>query len=561
MSMSDVSSGSEQKVLVIDDDPAQLATLADILEEEGFLPITCSTGGEALAACGDDVNVAILDLRLPDIDGISLLRELRAKNPNIMAIINTAYATIDSAVSAVNAEVFAYVRKMGSVEELLAHLHRAFHMHFARYSGELEEAVKARTAELVKANEELRNEIAERKRAEDERLQMEHKMQQAQKLESLGVLAGGLAHDFNNLLTGILGNAGLARLDLGEESAAVDCLVDIETTAQRAAELCQQMLAYSGRGTSYVEVLSLTDLVQEMAGLLEVSIPKKVELKYQFNDEMPPIEGDATQLRQVVMNLITNASDSIGDGSGAVVVATGVRDCDERYLSSTYLNEGLKPGPYVFFEVTDTGCGMAEETVLKIFDPFFTTKVTGRGLGLAAVLGIVHNHQAAVRIKSEIDVGTTFTVLFPPCSGQIIEEEPAADDTSEWKSRGTILIADDEPSVRNVSTRILARADFVVLSAENGQQAVEAFHKNQKVIRAVILDVSMPVLSGEEVVREIRKVDKRVPILLASGYSVAEAELRFGDLQIAAFVQKPFRPRDLLRAVRSAIGEGDKPSG
>ena len=263
----------------------------------------------------------------------------------------------------------------------------------------------------------LVRDITGTKQMAEERLRLEGQLQHAQKLESLGVLAGGIAHDFNNLLTGVLGNAEIALTDLPPEAPARTQLQAISTAAQRAAELTKQMLAYSGKGRFVVQHLNLSTLVEEMANLLEVSISKKAVVSYNFARDLPPIEADATQIRQIIMNLMTNGSEAIGSTSGSISVSTGVMEADRPYLSETYLDEQLPEGCYVYLEVSDTGCGFEAETMGKLFDPFFTTKFTGRGLGLAAVLGIVRGHGGAVKVSSEPARGSTFRVLVPMLGG------------------------------------------------------------------------------------------------------------------------------------------------
>jgi PAS domain S-box-containing protein len=268
--------------------------------------------------------------------------------------------------------------------------------------------------------------VTERKRAEQERRELEAQIQHAQKLESLGVLAGGIAHDFNNLLAVIIGNADLALRDLSDVSPARPSIDEIKTAGMRATKLTNQMLAYSGRGRFAVTALNLNELVEEMGRLLEVSISKKISLYYDLAAELPTVEADVAQMQQLVMNLITNASEAIGDDAGAVVVRTGVIEADPAYLSATYLGKDLPPGPYVYLEVADTGCGMDADAQSKIFDPFYTSKFTGRGLGLSAVLGIMRGHRGAIRIDSKVGEGTTFRLLLPCSAGPADQEgEPA----------------------------------------------------------------------------------------------------------------------------------------
>ena len=381
---------------------------------------------------------------------------------------------------------------------------------------------------------------------------LESKLLSAQKLESLGVLAGGIAHDFNNLLVGVLGNAGLARSDLPPESRAHEAIDDIETAAMRASELTRQLLAYAGKARFVIGKIDPRRLVEEMGHLLSAVIGKGVVLRYQFGNGVPPIEGDATQLRQVVMNLITNASDAIGERSGIITVATSLLEVDRAYLKETLLDDELSPGYYVCLQVSDTGMGMSNETQARIFEPFFSTKFTGRGLGLAAVLGIMRGHRGAIKVYSELGRGTTFKMLLPPAEGTADVRE-AGPPVEAHPDSGTILVVDDEDTVRSVMKRILVRAGYTVLTAEDGIEGVAAFRAHRQEIRAVILDVTMPRMGGEEAYRQLRQIDPEVRVLLASGYSEQEATSQFAGKGLMGFVEKPFTPQTLLEKVRITL--------
>lgn len=385
------------------------------------------------------------------------------------------------------------------------------------------------------------------------RAQLEEQIQQAQKLESLGVLAGGIAHDFNNLLLGILGNADLALMELSSTSPGRPYIEDLVAAAQRAAELCRQMLAYSGKGKFVVEGLSLTRLIEEMQHLLEASVSKNVVLKHRLQTDLPEIEADAAQMRQVFVNLITNASDAIGERSGVITVTTGVMNCDAAYLSETYLDEGLPEGDYVFCEVSDTGTGMDAETRKRIFDPFFTTRFAGRGLGLPAVLGIVRAHRGALKVYTEPGEGTTIKVLFPVLAAEAREAPPAESAPSVWRGTGAILFVDDEAPIRHVGARILEKAGFTVLTAANGREGVRLYREHQDRIVLVILDMTMPHMSGADAFREMRRINGAVRVLLSSGYNEHEATDRFAGKGLAGFIQKPYRSSQLIDKVRAAL--------
>ena len=408
--------------------------------------------------------------------------------------------------------------------------------------------------------------VTDAKRAEEQRLSLERQMQHAQKLESLGVLAGGIAHDFNNLLMTILGNADLALFELSPYAPARENIEEIEKASKQAAELAKQMLAYSGKGRFVIKPIDLREIVEEMAHLLKVSISKKATLKYNFADNLPPIDGDATQIRQIIMNLITNASEAIGDNVGVISLSTGTMECDRAYLDGGYeilrtgLDEPLPEGRYVYLEVSDTGCGMDNEAIEKVFDPFFTTKFAGRGLGLAAVLGIVRGHHGTINIYSELGKGTTFKILFPaselPVSDDAIQKQNGSK-AATWRGRGTILLADDEKSVFDVGKKMLNKMGFSVLTATDGREAVEVFRKHADQIDCVLLDLTMPHMDGEQAFRELRRIRPDVKVILSSGYNEQDATQHFGAKGLAGFIQKPY-VMATLRAKLMEVLPGDK---
>lgn len=414
----------------------------------------------------------------------------------------------------------------------------------------LEQSVEQRTRELADANERLRAEIRERERLEEQRF--EARLQHTQKLESLGVLAGGIAHDFNNLLVGMLGNAGLALLELPEKSPARPAVEQIETAARRAAELTHQLLAYSGKGRFVVGPVDLSKLVSEMLDLLEVSISKKVELQCSFDEALPMIRADASQLRQVIMNLITNASDALGEKPGVVTLRTGSLVVDRRFLEDTWASEAVPEGRYVFLEVTDTGQGMDASIKERMFDPFFTTKSTGRGLGLASILGIVRGHKGLIRVDSEPGVGTAIKVLMPVSGKAPASETAPPSELLSWEGGGTVLVADDEEIVRRMIAATLERSGFGVIQAVDGCECLELFKERPEEIDLVILDLTMPHLSGEETFRELRRIRPDIPVLLASGYNEQETN-HLADKELASFLQKPFGPHDLLEKMRGLL--------
>ncbi|WP_310571044.1 response regulator [Gemmatimonas sp.] len=404
--------------------------------------------------------------------------------------------------------------------------------------------------------EQLDREIGRRQAAEEERRKLEAQMLQTQKLESLGVLAGGIAHDFNNLLTGIIGFSDLARLELPHESSTRSYLDEAVNGARRAAELTQQMLAYSGKGKFVVGPVRITGLVEEITRLLEVSISKKCVLRYDLMVDQPPCLADATQLRQVIMNLIINASEAIGERSGVISLTTGAMWCERDYLAETYLDEGLREGLYLTLEVADTGVGMSPEVRARIFDPFYTTKFTGRGLGLAAVLGIVRGHGGAIRVYSEAGRGTTFKILLPAVTDAVMPNAFAAPTGDAWRGSGTVLVVDDEESVRALSRHMLERMGYEVVLAADGREGVAAFKSIADRTPVVLLDLTMPHLDGAAAFREMRRIDPDVRVVLMSGYNEHAVAPQFAGKGLEGFVQKPFQ-YDELQATMKRVTAGD----
>jgi two-component system, cell cycle sensor histidine kinase and response regulator CckA len=392
-----------------------------------------------------------------------------------------------------------------------------------------------------------------------ERKRIEAQMQHAQKLESLGVLAGGIAHDFNNLLVGILGNTSLALMDVGPESELHEILHDVETAALRAAELTKQMLAYSGRGRFVVRPLDVSALVEEMAHLLQSSISKRAALRFDFAPDVPTVEADATQLRQVVMNLITNASDALNGENGEIVLRTSVCWADREALHSPYLDYEPEPGAYALLEVSDTGIGMTAETLQRIFDPFFSTKFTGRGLGLAATLGIVRGHRGTISVESAPGEGTTFRVYLPLAldgarDGAASSGREATDaGLPHPVAAGVALVVDDDPTVSGVARQMLERRGFEVIVAADGREGLAHFHQRRGELRLALVDLTMPRMGGEELVDAIRAVDGALPVVLMSGYSEGEVAGRFPPSVVSACIQKPFRFEELDAVLRTAL--------
>ncbi len=396
--------------------------------------------------------------------------------------------------------------------------------------------------------------VTEARLAEQEQRKMEARIQQSQKLESLGILAGGIAHDFNNLLMAILGNADLALTDLSTASPARPYLESIDQASRRAASLCQQMLAYSGKGRFVIETLNLNEVLREMTHMLEVSISKKAVLKFNMDENLPSVEADATQIRQILMNLITNASEALEEQSGVIAISTSAVVCSQDDLAGISLDEHLPEGLYVCIEVSDTGCGMNATTQHKMFDPFFTTKFTGRGLGMAAVLGIVRGHKGAIKVTSTVGEGTTIRVLLPAREDLISPVgQPDSKRTEDWIGSGTLLIAEDEEHVRTLTKSMLERLGFTVLAASNGLEAVDIYRSKRKDIVCVLLDLTMPGMDGEETFHELRKINKAVRVVITSGYNEQRVTEQFAGKGLAGFIQKPYTLRSLRENLQKTL--------
>jgi PAS domain S-box-containing protein len=389
------------------------------------------------------------------------------------------------------------------------------------------------------------SDITELKRAET-------RLREAQKLESLGLLAGGVAHDFNNLLVGVIGNASLAQEWLPEGNPAAELLEGVIKSGEQAAHLTRQMLAYSGKGKFVVEPLDLSSLIPEMSGLVRPSISKKIPLHLDLAPDLPPIEADRGQVQQVFMNLALNAAEAIGSHDGVISVRTGVEDVDERYLRLHPAVATLRPGKHVCLEVRDTGCGMDEATMAKIFDPFYTTKFLGRGLGLAAVAGILRGHKGAISVSSAPGKGSCFTVLLP-AAAHAGGERPAPAGDPAIQGAGTVLVVDDESVVRETAKRALERHGYTVLVAESGLAAIDVFRRHPGEIALVVLDLSMPLMSGEETLPELRKIRPHAKVAVSSGYSEAETMALFKGQKVSGFIQKPYTSKGLAEKVKAWI--------
>jgi signal transduction histidine kinase len=391
----------------------------------------------------------------------------------------------------------------------------------------------------------------------ESRLRLERKLLEAQKLESLGLLAGGIAHDFNNLLAGIGGNAALCRMKLIPSSPLHEHLHKIQTTCHRAAELCKQMLAYAGKGKFQVVPLDLSALVSETTRLLHTTANKKAEIKLELTPELPAVLADPSQLQQIVMNLVSNAADAIGNCPGEIRLKTGTMWAGRSDFASAVHAPNLPEGDYVWLEVEDNGCGMPAEILARIFDPFFTTKVASRGVGLAAVLGIVRGHHGALLVESSPGKGSVFRLLFPASACTVQEPQvrdgAMAPQPTKWRGSGKVLVVDDEEVVRKVLAALLQEFGFDPVEAPDGRAALSLCAAGKETFRLVLLDLTMPLMDGSETLTALRRIYPGLPVVFMSGYSEQEASVRVGDDTRSVFLQKPFLPNQLKQKLWSIL--------
>ncbi len=519
------------KVLLVEDEEYAGRFLSDILTARGYDVTWRPNAEEAWEVYQREVHpLVILDWVLPGMSGVELCRHMREEpyGETSVILMVTVRNHPDELQEILEAGADDYLSKPVNLGLL---------------------DVRLTIAERGVKNHALRKQV------EKERRHLEAQIQHTQKLDGLGVLAGGIAHDFNNLLTSIVANAGLARMELPSDSPVQPNIEQIETAGERAAELTNQLLTYSGKKQPVKEPLDLSHLIDEMGHLLKTVISKGAVLEYHFHDDLPAIKGDSSQVCQVVMNLITNASEALGEKNGIIQISSGILEADRSYLSEILLGEDLPEGRYVFLEVSDTGVGMDEEIKSRIFDPFFTTKSTGHGLGLATLFGIIRGHQGAIEVQSEPGRGTSFKVLFPRMGPPGTVRAGISSKIQDWRGSGVILVIDDEDGVRAVLKIMLEKFGFTTLTASDGPEGVEIFRRHVDEIRAVVLDWTMPHMNGEAVFKEIRRIHPDACVLLSSGYPEEDTSKRFAGDSPAGFLQKPYGPMTLIKMLREVFQE------
>ncbi|MDQ2901417.1 MAG: response regulator, partial [Acidobacteriota bacterium] len=390
---------------------------------------------------------------------------------------------------------------------------------------------------------------------EDQKRQDEA-MLQKQKLESLGVMAGGIAHDFNNLLTGILGNASLLASTSNEEDR--ELAGQIVNASERAADLTRQMLAYSGKGRFVLRSLDISEQVREIQVLIKPMIGNSVEVRLELQERLPRVAADSGQMQQLIMNLLINAAEAMGGEPGVAIVKTSALEIDDAFVERTLSPGAIAPGRYVCLEIRDTGSGMSEETKTKMFDPFFTTKFTGRGLGLAAVSGIVRGHKGALTVDSSPGQGTIFRVFLPAVQDAGVPVKPEPANPRNLRVQGTILLVDDEEAVRKVGRVSLERHGYRVIVAHEGNEAVSIFRAMKDHVALIVLDTTMPVMNGEQALTQLREIRPDIPVIVSSGYNEVEVVGRFAKQGITGFVQKPYSASRLVEEVRSILEKGGR---
>ena len=396
--------------------------------------------------------------------------------------------------------------------------------------------------------------LTESKHAEEEHQKLEHQFHQAQKLESLGVLAGGIAHDFNNILTVIMGYCYMAQNDKIPEQNYKAAFQKIETAGNRATDLCRQMLTYAGKSPMEQTLVNLWLLVDEIVKMLQAAINKNVTIELDLKRGVPEINGDAAQIQQIIMNLIINAADAIGDKNGTIrVILTKMVFEGDQTITDTF-GTVIKAGRYACLEVVDTGSGMDEATMKRIFEPFFTTKFTGRGLGMSAIRGIIKSHEGNLQLTSTPGVGTTFKIFFPVPNVSDNAENSATTVSLAEKTGGTILLVEDEETLRVMGKTMLDAMGFSAMTASNGSEALEIYRERVREIDVILMDLIMPVMGGVEAYHELRNISGTVPIIICSGYSVESVEDVIRNDPYAEFVHKPYKPNELRDVMVGMIG-------
>lgn len=520
------------RILLVEDNDTDAELIGNYIRSEAYLLCdllkrVCTLAEAFQWLQSEEVEIILLDLSLPDTSGFETFELLHQKYPEIPIIVLTGEIDERIALRTLKAGAQDYISKEEVDSKIIG---RAL-----RYTLERHQLQR-------KLNDAYRRQLL------------------SQKLESMGLIAGGVAHDFNNLLAGVSGNAELAQMHADMTPALAQYLQNVVTGCKRGGELCNQLMAYSGKGHLELKVCDLNDMIDELHPLLNVSVLKTVQLEYALDRGIPTIEVDSSQIRQVIMNLITNAADAMENAPGEIVIETGAFRLDPIFMEGNFwASEGMAEWQrYNFVKVEDQGCGMSQETVSRIFDPFFTTKFSGRGLGLAAALGIIQAHSGGIRVESTLGQGTAVWLLLP-CSNKpktVRPEDPQIE--KDWDAEGTILIADDESELLEALGKYHQRLGFKTLLASDGKEALKVFREHSEKVDLVLLDMTMPRMCGKELHRKIMETHPSMPAIIMSGYSEKKIEGDFRKNESLAFIKKPFRFADLKKIIRKMLGSKGK---
>lgn len=495
-------------LLVVDDESAIAKHLKNHLEERHYHVSLAESGEQALEILlRESVNILITDLQMPGMNGLELMGHAKSLQPEIQCVIITGHGDIDTAIEAIQHGAINYLPKPMSLEELDITIEHGMEKIWQGQES------KDKQGELEWRNIQLHQEIVERKRLADERRQLEARILKAQKIESLGVMAGGIAHEFNNLLTCIIGFSELASLKLPPDTSCQGHLQQVLRAARRAARLTKQMLDYSGKGKMLVTPVNLSHILGGMSATIAAALPEGIKMQMQLTENLPPIEADINQLNQLIMNLVTNAGESFPGTEGTVTVETGLTK-DSEHSPFPAASDESPPDLYIYLKIIDTGCGMSEETKSKIFDPFFSTKFQGRGLGMAASLGIVRGHDGAITVDSTPAQGTTVTVIFPCRLQHQAQPQPPSEDNLAAPAKTNILVVDSDPFMRESMSTMLAKHGFTIFTAKDGQEGIELFHQHAEEIDVILLDMAMPHRSGQKAFKQLRQIKPEVQIIL-----------------------------------------------
>ena len=509
-------------IMIVEDEHLIAIDIKKNLENMGYQVASISArASEALEHLKEEKapDLVLMDIYLSgEMDGIAAASEIH-DHYAIPVIFLTAFAESDVVERAREVGAYGYLMKPVGKRELRAMIEIALYKH----------------------------------KTEQDRQQLDECIQRAQKFESLRVMAGGIAHMFNNALHAVLGNLELASMNLPPESPVKYNLREAEKAARKAAELSAQIHVCSGHGFVEHEKLDLTAFVEQVKHLIEAFLPSSVILSLDLASGLPGVMADPAQLRQALFALIWNGVEAIDGNSGIVTIRTSVVECDKDSLSEFQVNGVLEQGQYVFMEVGDTGCGMDRKTALNMFDPFFSTKFTGRGLGLAALLGIVQIHRGGVKVNSEPGKGTSVRVLLPVSKADRSEVKRQSQEIPDWRGSGTVLLVDDEEAVRALGRAMLERVGFSVLTAVDGLEAIDIFNRHSSEVVCVLLDLTMPRKNGRDAFLAIRRIHPNAKVILSSGYAEEDAMHRFSERGLAGFIQKPYQFSSLATTLRRVL--------